>query len=123
MNNEKIFNQPCRIGFSNFPEKEGGTTYLESDYKLLCRGYRVKVKVKVVDVTFGGYSCRAVTTSRVNIAEYLPYGGFASYCHMDEAETMKQAAQLFCYQHDIQLCNLINNWPFFKAIVANINGK
>lgn len=120
---KKLFEQPDQIGFYQFPEKENGNIYIESSYNLKCIRFPVTVNVKLIDVTFGEnneYSCRAVVTSKVDIAKRLPLDGFGPMAFIDEAQTMKEAAKLFCEQHQVELCHVVNNWPFFKGIVSSV---
>lgn len=115
---EQIFNEPCKIGFMQpFPVK--GEPLVTKTYNLFCRSIPVEVEVSKVKVTYGKnneFECTAVVTNRVDISNRLSLGGHGSYCHLSEADTMKHAAKLFCEEEGIELCQLINNWPSFKAI-------
>lgn len=114
---QSVFNNILTIGNYSFPVK--GEPLKKKTYSLKCIRFLVEVEVIETKVSFGKnneFECRAVVTSRVNIGDNLPLGSFNSYCHIDESETMKEAAKLFCEEHNLELCQSINNWPFFKAI-------
>lgn len=115
---------PMLVGFIEpFPEVEDGVID-EMTITAKCRGFDVQFKVRYGRVSFGDdnkYTCDAITTDQVEIADKLPLGGFNSNCYHDEGETMELAVVEMAKKHGLMICDKICSWPHAKAIVSGVS--
>lgn len=122
-NHKKYLEETILIGFTDsFPEDKKEIVD-EITLTRLCRGFSVEFRVRYGKVTFGPnneYWCYGITTDRVEINDRLQNGGFGSYSHVDEADTMEKAVTDMARKNGLMVCRKICSWPFAKAIVQEV---
>lgn len=109
-----------KIGFvSTLPVKEGSETDKEK-YNLECNHRDVSVEISQVKLTFGDgkYEVSGIVSSPVSIAKTLFLNGWGSLSLHDEARVMQEAAELYVKDKGLHIHEIINNWPFYKAVVS-----
>ena len=105
------------ISTKHFPVKE---VIDEMRVTKKCRNFEVYFNVKYCTVSFGDnnqYTCHAVVTDNVRIADKLFAEGWGSHCYADEAKTMELAVIDMCKKHDLMISRKECSWPFAKATV------
>jgi hypothetical protein len=108
---------PHRIGFMRepFPVKEG-TKFDSEIFKVKCRGWDVEVEVSQCKLSLDEkVEFSGVISSEVDIAKKLPMHGFGSHCHMEEADAMKEAVQMYAEKRGMGIGGEYNNWPSFRG--------
>lgn len=117
-----------KIGFTNspFPLKEGSDQNIK-DYLIECLGHKVIAKAREVKYTMDmpdkAIEFKGIMVDGVSVSEKLYAGGFGSYCHIDEANTMVEAANIYCKEKGLIIDRVLNNWPNFRALVSKSKVK
>ena len=53
----------------------------------------------------------------------LPLNGFGSMLCYDYADKAEELADKFCKEHNFILCNHLNSWPEYQAVVQKLHGE
>jgi hypothetical protein len=118
----KKADDPIICGITDkFKPISGSESYREK-FITTCRRFEVEIDVIIEHGSFGKdneFTTNILRTSKVDVSDKLFMGGWGSYCFIDEGEAMRNVARQFAEKHGFTICQEINHWPFYQAVIMS----